>query len=246
MFENTNTIIDIFNTVSIMRGNMTENLLLHVALARDWFDWIFSPASFIVAVAAFVIAKRTHDAQKLHDRQSVRPILNIVVGDYEENLYVRIVNNGVGPALITKFTCFYDNDRTLQSKSNLYEIMPSSAMVTKNGYDILDIDIKIYSDFVEDVVGRAIAPGNYITLLQVKKDDVGEYLIQEIPGEYRLGISQQAKKKDEVKEIFERQKFVLRSCLSKCNIKVVYTDIYKSKKWKEERMLTFFWTNIET
>ena len=120
-----------------MLAHAMENVLFHVTLVRDWFDWVFSPASLVVAVAAFVVAKRTHEAQKLHDRQSVLPILNITVGDYEENLYVRITNNGVGPAKVQGLSCAcdYEQHGKYQSDSNLYEIMPTRVIVGSVGQD---------------------------------------------------------------------------------------------------------------
>lgn len=52
----------------------------------NWIDIICSVIAAVVAVVAFRTAKQTHNSQMEHNRQSVRPILNIVVDDYEDHI----------------------------------------------------------------------------------------------------------------------------------------------------------------
>src|SRR5215831_9348086 len=61
---------------------------------------IIALASLVVAFLAFLSTRKTAKAQQEHNRLSVRPLLNIVFGNYETNLFVSLVNNGTGPMVI--------------------------------------------------------------------------------------------------------------------------------------------------
>lgn len=61
----------------------------------SYTDMIFSITSLIISCITIVIAVNTYKANKEHNRNSVRPILEIALGDYENDLFVRIENSGV-------------------------------------------------------------------------------------------------------------------------------------------------------
>src|SRR4029077_4231305 len=76
--------------------------------AWEWFDEHAEATvaflSLLVAVQAFRVARNTARAQQEHNRLSVRPLLNIAFGNYDLNLFVSLVNNGTGPAVIKSIT----------------------------------------------------------------------------------------------------------------------------------------------
>ena len=45
-----------------------------------------------------------------------KPIIDILLGDYENDIYVKIMNNGVGPAIIDKLICEYEGTMELSER----------------------------------------------------------------------------------------------------------------------------------
>lgn len=151
-----------------------EEIIAHIVQPINWIDIIISVSSLFLSVVAVIISVITYRSQKEHNKNSVRPILNIVLGDYEDDLYVRVDNCGVGPAIIsgTKCTCSYFDE--VKSSNCLVELMPHEAVVQGKSRSST-VNMHSFSDFVEDITGRTISPGNSITLLQIetlKKDQI--------------------------------------------------------------------------
>ena len=118
------------------------------------FDYktIISICTGIIALLAFVLSIITTYFQRKHNRNSVKPILNINMCDYEKNISVSISNNGVGPATIEFFLCSFGG---------------------QEGHDILkfvsDLEIIWYTFSEEiDIVKRTIRPGDRIMLIKSK------------------------------------------------------------------------------
>ena len=82
-----------------------NEIIAHVQMPINWVDILFTAASILISIVAVFISVQTFRSQKEQNKNSVRPILNVSVGDYEDNIYVRLHNNGVGPAIITRIQC---------------------------------------------------------------------------------------------------------------------------------------------
>lgn len=82
-----------------------NEIIAHVQMPTNWVDILFTAASILISIVAVFISVQTFRSQKEQNKNSVRPILNVSVGDYEDNIYVRLHNNGVGPAIITRIQC---------------------------------------------------------------------------------------------------------------------------------------------
>lgn len=144
-----------------------EEIIAHIVQPVNWVDIITSVSSLILSVVAVVISIITYRSQKEHNKNSVRPILDIVLGDYEDDLYIRIVNCGVGPAIITGIECTRSYVGEVASSNSLVELMPHKARLQGKSFN-LTVNMLSFSDFVEDITGRTISPGSGITLLQIK------------------------------------------------------------------------------
>lgn len=152
-----------------------EGIIAHIAQPINWIDVITSACSLLISVIAVIISINTYRSQKEHNKNSVRPILNIVLGDYEDDLYVRVDNNGVGPATISSIECTCSYFENSMNANSLVELIPYEASVQgERGGSIANMHS--FTDFVEDITGRTIPPGGHITLLQIKEPKKGQLL----------------------------------------------------------------------
>ena len=121
-----------------------------------------------LVISTFSIGLTIHFSrlQVGHYKKSVRPIAQIILGDYEDSLYVEVHNVGVGPLLISQLLIHYKDEKY----SRLIDLFG-------------DID-QVWDDFVETVDGRAIPVGGKIVLAKITpennqiRDKVRELLSQ--------------------------------------------------------------------
>src|SRR5262249_20934 len=119
------------------------------------FQAIVALASLVIAVLAFLSSRKTSRAQQEHNRLSVRPLLNIAIGNYELNLFVSLVNNGTGPAVIKSIT-------------DIGAANPSEPLI-KAMPDLPHDDLVSLRYFASDPTGRSIrAGGGEFVLLQLR------------------------------------------------------------------------------
>ncbi|GAB3277347.1 hypothetical protein GCM10027297_13500 [Parahaliea aestuarii] len=119
--------------------------------------WISNNAQTITAISAVVIslislfvAIRTLSAQKKHNKLSVKPIAHFSKGDYENHIFVRLKNYGMGPLIITKFEISKD-------KSSFKRLIDSfNGAASKITWET----------FADDIEGRVLAPQKEFTLIQ--------------------------------------------------------------------------------
>src|SRR5580704_2616478 len=84
-------------------------------------SWTAILAVFASA-ASFAIAALSMRMQRSHNRKSVLPMGSVTVGDYENQLFVRVWNYGVGPMIIEKLVI--EQDGADQQVSGLIDLMP--------------------------------------------------------------------------------------------------------------------------
>ena len=194
-------------------SDMPEVIVRVVQQPVNRIQIVISVCSLVTSIVAIIIAIITYKSQVRHNKNSVKPILNIVVGDYEDDLYVKIVNNGVGPALINKTLCvnkrykqedfcLIQNSRLIQDPC-LVHLIPHSVKF-RDSFVVLSH----FTDFVENIEGRTIPPGDSITLLELSG---------------------------------KREKYnALRAILKDVTVTVHYSDVYNDKQPTTERALDFF------
>ena len=110
---------------------------------------ILAALACFIAVISLLVSRKTLLHQQEHNRLSVRPIPSIVVGDYENRLFVKIVNNGVGPLLIKKIRTLGSSDPELALIFHMPALLPKV----------------LWTNFVEDTFGRTVLPGFDLVIL---------------------------------------------------------------------------------
>ena len=140
-----------------------EGITVYVASEANWFDIITTVLTIAVSLIAIWISLRTYKSQIIHDRNSVRPIIDIVIGYYEDDLFVKLRNSGVGPAIVKQLVCSCDEEET----SSLISLIPIS-YECKVGTELIHVDFSEFTDYVESIDGRAIAPNSEIILLRLQ------------------------------------------------------------------------------
>lgn len=149
---------------------------ISIVQSISWPDIIIAFCSLLTSVVAVVISINTYQSQKEHNKNSVRPILDIVLGDYEDNLYIRVVNNGVGPAIITDISCISKKADGEKTSKSLVDLIPYSATVKRLNSESI-ADLRTYTDFVEDISGRTISPDHGIVLLRMENPSENQRLV---------------------------------------------------------------------
>jgi|GEM_PF-5429880 len=100
--------------------------------------------------------------QKKHNEDGVRPLCEIILSDYDEEIAVKIVNNGTGPMIITDCICT-DKDsknRNEDYKSGyaiLYKVMSTNKQLAGKNLP--------WKDFTEYVNERSIPVGGKVVLI---------------------------------------------------------------------------------
>lgn len=121
----------------------------HTAAAVSAIGTVLAGFASIISVG---IATFALVSQRRHDRKSVLPILQIVFGDYETELYVTIENAGIGPAIITGVKV--RNKKTGVVRESIIEFMP-------------DLPEGIsWETFIRAIKGRAIAAHGELVILK--------------------------------------------------------------------------------
>ncbi|QNU66015.1 hypothetical protein EHE19_014140 [Ruminiclostridium herbifermentans] len=121
----------------------------------------------ITSIFAIVVSIITYESQRRFNVNSVKPILNIVFGDYETHIFIRVHNNGLGPAIIKNLQC--ENIKNEKANS-VIELIPQEIIIkTQMGSKI--VNLHSFNDFVESIEGRVIAPDNEITLVSYTPTD---------------------------------------------------------------------------
>jgi hypothetical protein len=118
-------------------------------------------AALFVSIVSIVIAIVNMAMQRAHNRKSVLPIGHITVGDYENEISVRLRNDGVGPLIVEKVAVMRGADSE-RAESAIIEFMPE----LPGGH--------LWSTFVGNISGRAISAEDRITLILLEGNQKDE------------------------------------------------------------------------
>jgi hypothetical protein len=130
-----------------------------------WFvankDLITSWTAILAVIASavsLVIASISMKMQRAHYRKTVLPLGSLSLGDYENHIFVRLRNDGVGPMILEEISVhsLVDDQRV---GSALIDLMPEIPEGLR------------WASFVKDISGRVFAPGKDIDLLSIKGNE---------------------------------------------------------------------------
>lgn len=116
-----------------------------------------------ISILSLIVSIVSLQLQRRHDRKSVQPIPQIIVGDYEDNLLVAIENAGVGPLIIN----------SVQVTNTLTNVTEDSVIA-----HMKDLPEGVFwSDFTEKIEGRAIPAQTRLTLLELTRPEAWSHTL---------------------------------------------------------------------
>lgn len=119
-------------------------------------DWA-TILTAITALAAVIISIITYRSQVMHNKNSVKPIIDISTGDYVNHLFVKVKNKGVGPATIQSIYCQCVCDGHNREETALINYFDDYPFV--------------WTTFANDIKDRTISPGGEMILLEAESED---------------------------------------------------------------------------
>jgi hypothetical protein len=120
-------------------------------LAIDWTpEAVIALCALIVSILSVIFTWFTLKYQRLHNYKTVRPIGIIVAGDYENKIFIRLDNSGIGPLIIKKVVV---KNKTLEA-STVIDIIPT------------DLSKRIvWTDFAAALEQKTIPAGQQLNLI---------------------------------------------------------------------------------
>jgi len=109
-----------------------------------------------MSLAAIVLTIVQIVIQREHNFKSIKPIGQINVADYQNDVHVAISNAGIGPLIITDIKVY--NGRV--SSDNLLAILPEDL-----------VNPMMWTDFVTELKGRAVQVDEKVYLIRALFDD---------------------------------------------------------------------------
>lgn len=117
---------------------------------------VIALCALLISMVSIFLTIQTLKVQKQHNLKSVRPIGHITAGDYEDDIYISIVNNGIGPLIIKELKV----SNSQLSSSSLIDIIP----------DNINNSV-IWTDFASNFINRALKPGDRLYLVRLTFDE---------------------------------------------------------------------------
>lgn len=116
----------------------------------------------VIALAVSVVVFRS---EKKLTVNSVRPLLNAFCGSHKDNVYVRIGNYGMGPAIVSDVKFETCDGRNIDTDSLAHYVYDKAKADGK--------DIGPFYDYipVSALIGRAVAPDGELFLVQYRSHD---------------------------------------------------------------------------
>jgi hypothetical protein len=136
------------STISIVK-NTTQNGV-EFENKINW-DGIIALCALIVSVVSIVFTVIQVQLQRIHNKKTVKPIGRIRIGDYQNNIFVKLENNGVGPLIVKQILT---KNETLNTTESFVGILPA------------DLTKRItWTNFTGSFEGRTIIPGQSLELI---------------------------------------------------------------------------------
>jgi hypothetical protein len=125
----------------------------------DEANALIALCAVVISVFSLFVTIYTTHLQRKHNYHSLAPLVWIQLGDYEEDILVKIENTGVGPIVFKKLSV----TKGEAQKGSVVEWMPTD--ITWKGF------VNIFS-------GRSIPAGGHLTILHLTGDASDEDFIK--------------------------------------------------------------------
>ena len=111
---------------------------------------IIACCAIIISLISLLVAGLTLWFQRKHNHLSLRPIAQISRGDYEDQIFVKIKNYGMGPLIVESFKACVDDTKY----DKLIDLLSS---VTQDF---------TWNTFTDNINGRVLSPNKEFVLIQ--------------------------------------------------------------------------------
>jgi len=110
--------------------------------------------AFLLSFISICISLAALSYQRKHNQLSVRPLAYIVIGDYEDRIFVKLTNNGTGPMIVKSI-------RVINAPNPSDPLINAMPRLQPNVY---------WTNWVEDFVDRSLRPGGEIVLVDLSSE----------------------------------------------------------------------------
>ncbi len=128
-----------------------------LATKHDLIAAMTAVAALFVSAVSIVLAIFNMTTQRTHNRKSLMPIAHVRLGDYENRIFVRLHNDGIGPMMISRVIVSKLGGKA-KKQTSLLAFMPD-----------LPAGI-LWTTSVADLAGWALSADKDITLLMLEGD----------------------------------------------------------------------------
>jgi len=153
----------------------------------DQINTLAAVCALIVSLLSIILTFLALALQRRHNFKSLTPIASIPIGDYENELTVKIRNTGVGPLIVEQFIAFDES----QEKDDIISWMPE----TPEGIN--------WTTFYDDLDGLCIAPNQDAVIIKLSGDPSDKRFVS-FRNEVRRALSRLTVKV-KYKDIYDRQ-----------------------------------------
>lgn len=115
---------------------------------------VLAAIAIVLSFVSLYVAYAALKHQREHNRLSVRPLAYVTLGDYQNQLFVKLRNNGTGPLVIKNITVVGADDPTQPLIAAMPALLPKVS----------------WTNFVEDCSGRSVPAGGELVLLDLSAD----------------------------------------------------------------------------
>lgn len=169
----------------------------------NW-DGIIALCALCVSIVSIVFTVIQLKIQRTHNKKTVKPIGRIKMGDYQNNIFVKIENNGVGPLIVRQVLI---KNKTLQTTKSFIDILPA------------DLTKRItWTNFTGSYESRTIIPGQSLELIVWTINDSYKKIDSETEREAKI----------------DQDRSELRKALKDVSVSLSYTDIYEKEEFRHE------------
>jgi len=115
---------------------------------------VLAAVAVILSLISLYLSHAALRHQREHNRLTVRPLAYVVVGDYENHLFVKLRNNGTGPMIITSIVVVGAKEPSAPLISAMPQLHPKVS----------------WTNFVEDCSGRSVPAGGDLSLVELSSE----------------------------------------------------------------------------
>jgi hypothetical protein len=141
---------------TVVRNLKTEKMFI---FKTNWTpETVIALSALFVSIASVFFSARALRIQREHNYKSLKPIGVISAADYENKIFIRVDNCGVGPLVIKEVIV---KNKTINA-STVIDILPDQLIARIT-----------WADFATNLESKSIPVGENLHLLRWEADEIG-------------------------------------------------------------------------